>query len=198
MLHKLLQTPGYRHRFIFDWDLKIARSLNWVAASDVGGLSRLLDNNRPVVFFPGEMFADLDAAFSFFCRWCLMQAERLPGKFLVGGDESQEYITTNFWKFPQAVKELFNYGRNLEIDTAFAAQRITDMPSRIRGQMTEIYVFKHCDTDLASFDECRKIGIDPDAVKSLPHPTYDGKVGWIYRHCLIGKMERVTHEIDSD
>lgn len=197
MFKTLVQSPGYKYRFVFDWDLKIATELGWQAAVDVRGLCRLLDAGRPVVFYPEEMFSDLEDAWGFFCRFVLDISKRLKGKKLLAGDEAQLYTTTNHAKFQASFLHLLNYGRNHEIDILLAAQRIDGLNKRVTGQLTEIYVFKHADTDNEAFEELRKIGIDPDQVKALHHPSVSGKVSWIYRHCLTGRQETITHAISK-
>jgi hypothetical protein len=196
MFRKLIMGSGWRYVYVFDWDLKLARNTGWKAAQSMEGLCRLQDAGRPVLFFPDpEQYATLKEAFAFFCNFVWHQIRRLRGKKVFGVDELQTLVSTNYQSFPPSFSRLLDYGRNHELDMVLAAQRIDGMSKIIRGQMTEVFCFKHSEFDVDAWQEMREIGIDPEAVKALPHATNDGRVGWIYKHGLTGRTETVTHEI---
>jgi hypothetical protein len=193
---QLMNVGGYRWVYVFDWDLKYARSMGLQAAGSVKGLCELQDANKPVLFYPRHIFPDLEEGFAFFCRFILEQAKGRQGKKLVGCDELQECIPSNFSSLAPAVREIINYGRNEEIDFVFTAQNLMGLNSRLKAQTTEIYIFRHSDLDESGFKKFQQIGIDPEQVKRLPHPSVDGRVGWIYKHMFTGKTEFVTHGIN--
>lgn len=196
LFRSLIQQGGYKYVYVFDWDLKVCRELGWTAAGSVEGLCHLQDTGQPVVFYPRKLFPILTEAFSFFCRFVLSQAEGRKGKKLLCADEIQQYVTPNFYAMAPAFSEICNYGRNEEIDLVLASQRVSCLPKDLLMQTTELYVFKLLDADTRGFEAVREIGIDPEAVKRLPYPLQHRKVGWIYRNCVTGRMETVTHAID--
>lgn len=197
LFHKLLQAGGYKWIYVFDWDLKVSRSLHWQAACTVNGLCRLQDAGKPVLFYPRQMFPDLEEAFAFFCRFVMAQVAGRNGKKLFGADELQQYTSPHFLSLPTAFKELLNYGRNEEVDLVLASQHIADLHSRVKSQSTEIYIFKHSDIDQSAFTQFARMGIDPEQVKALPHPSVSERVGWLYKHTLTGRTEIVTHAINA-
>lgn len=196
MFHKLISAPGWPYRFVFDWDLKVSRALGWQAATSLRGLCQLLDAGRPVVFYPEAMFSSVVEGFAFFCRFVFAQVKLLPGKKVFGVDELQFCLPRHAASFPESFLTLLDYGRNHGLDMVLAAQRLDKMNKAITGQTTEIFVFAHSEFDTEGLDELKAIGIDPEAVKALPHATIDGKVGWIYKHGLTGRTETVTHDIN--
>src|SRR5258708_6874548 len=81
-LKELIRAPGYERVYVYDFDGKISRELGWHAATGLAGLCQLQDARRPVVFYPEEMFSDLEEGWGFFCRFVLEQSKGFKGKKL--------------------------------------------------------------------------------------------------------------------
>lgn len=195
---RLLANSGHRWKFVFDADLEAARKLHWQAASTIEGLAWLYDHEKPVMYWPGRMYpADYEAGLDFFCRFTLNLARSRRGAKLFAADELQEVTEPGPGGIPDSLREMLNVGRREEIDFLLAAQSANDVHSRIRRQLTELYVFRAADSDTPAFQRLAKMGIDAAEVQSLPHPS-QGRVGYLYRQFFTGKTERVEFSISPD
>lgn len=198
LLLRLLADSPHKYKFCFDHKLEMSRKLGWLAATTVEGLCWQFDQRKPVVFYPGRMFPDdLDAGFDTFCRIVRALCQRVHGTKLFCADELQDFTDVQFTRLPASFRWMLNNGRMEEIDLLLAAQSLNDVNCRIRRQVTEIYIFKHSETDTTAFERFREVGIDPEQVKALPHPKIEQRVGWLYRNCLTGRSERVIHAING-
>jgi hypothetical protein len=193
----LLAKAPYRWKFVFDPELEAARKLGWQAAGTVEGLCWLLDQKRPVVFCPEKLFpSDYAGGFDFFCRFTLAQSRRITGPKLFACDELQEWTDFHAGGIPESCRELLNVGRREEVDFLLAAQSANDVHSIFRRQLTELYVFKIADSDTAAARRLAEMGLDPEAVKALPHAS-QGRVGYFYRNSLKDQTERIEYAFDA-
>lgn len=192
LLLKLLECSPARWKFVFDYELECARKLNWQPAQSLEGLCRLLDNRRPVVYYPDTMFPDdPEAGLEWFCKFVKGQCDRKDGPKLFFADEIQEYVPEHWTQIQPSFRKLCNVGRRAEIDMLLGAQSITDLPLKYRRQITEIYMFKQVLVDTPAIAALGKLGITPAQVDSLPHPKTHRHVGWIHRDLLTGKTSKV-------
>lgn len=194
LLLRILRDSGHPWKFVYDPHLETARKLNWQAAGTMEGLCQLFDAKRPVVFYPGRLFpSDCEAGLDFFCQFVMAQAKRREGPKLLAIDELQECTSQNWQSLPDSFKAVLNVGRREEIDLIMSAQSVNDVNAKVRRQVTEVYIFKQSETDFAAMDALGKMGIAPETVNALPHPS-QGRVGWIYRNLLTGQTSTVIQK----
>jgi hypothetical protein len=186
----LQASPG--RKFVFDPDLETSRKLGWQAASTPEGIAWQFDNKKPVVFYPGKMFPDdYSGALDYFCKFTLGVSRTVNGPKLLAIDEIQQFTEMHLTGVPDSLKACLNVGRREELDILLAAQGINDINSRIRKQATEIYVFKVSTADNTALKALAEMGFSAQEILSLPYPSTDRKVGWIYFDQLRGKKLRV-------
>lgn len=155
-------------RFIFDREGEWSKRLG---VPQVGNVVRMPDALRTgwVLFDPDTMFEGRhEDSLEFFADWTLQVCKRIPGRKIFVVDELQLLITGH--KIGRHTMTVIQTGRRYGLDFLLISQAPNLIHNSVRGQLTEVVLFRLTDELALEFPE--SVGISPDRVRALPDYHY--------------------------
>lgn len=136
-------------KYTFDHKGQFEKLLPSYAARTVREMGAALEQTSSVCWNPFVIYGSKrEEAFDAFCRWVLAKIQLRGRTALVTFDECGDLVPTNSnLYFSHGVREFANCGREWRTHMLTSAQAPTDVPLKLRNQITQWYVGKLGDAD---------------------------------------------------
>lgn len=175
--------------FIFDHKREFALKLGLPVCETIPQLAVATKKGGYVLFDHQHLYpGDRVSGFKFFAKFVYEVAKELRGRKIIVVDELQDVAGPND-DCPEIITCLDD-GRSLQIDAMLIAQSANGIHTRLRAQLTEIFVFRQSDEN--AIRHLEQNGFDKDAIRSLRPGE------WFWRNLNTGKAAKGGRAFEPD
>jgi hypothetical protein len=158
------ESKKARWVFIFDHKREFSQKIKIPVVQNLAQLVAATARGGFILFDHQMMFpGDRQAGFRFFCTFIYEASKDLRGRKILVADELQE-VAGPVDDCTEIITCLDD-GRSLKIDAMLIAQSANGLHTRIRNQLTELFVFRQSDEN--AIRHLKQNGFDENAVRAL-------------------------------